>query len=108
MTHSFNLHYLPDIPARRKDEVNVPHRIIRLSIEVILILGADIRLPALPRVNIDIQVSIRPFVDRAIPTVTALEDQEHLVTGVREIPYTNSILQLSGQIAIDAASVPCQ
>ena len=67
-------HDLPDIPARRKDEVNVPHRIIRLSIKVILIRGADIRPPALPRVNIDIQVPVRPFVDGAAPTVPALED----------------------------------
>jgi len=99
---------LPDIPAWRKDEVNTKHRIIRLSIEVILILGADIRPPTLPRVNIDIQVSIRPLVDRTIPTVTALEDQERLVAGVREVADTNGIFQLSSQIAIDVASIPCQ
>jgi hypothetical protein len=99
---------LPDIPAWRKDEVNTKHRIIRLSIEVILILGADIRPPTLPRVNIDIQVSVRPLVDRSIPTVTALENQEHLVTGMRKIPHANGIFQLSGQIAIDVASIPCQ
>ena len=99
---------LPDIPARRKDEVNALHRIIRLSIKVILILGADIRPPALPRIDIDIQVPIRTFVDRAIPTVTALENQEHLVTGMRKIPHANGIFQFSGQITIDLASVPCQ
>ena len=83
---------LPDIPKQRKDEVNALHRIIRLPVKVVFTLGTDIWLPALPRVNIDIQVSIRPFADRTVPTVAALEDQEHLAAAVREIADANSIL----------------
>ena len=104
----FSISYLPDIPVRRKDEVNATYRIIRFPIKVILILGAAIRLPALSRVSIDIQVPARPFVNGAAPTVTALENQKHLAAGVREVADTNGILQFSGQIAIGHVPIRCQ
>jgi len=97
--------HLPDIPKRREYEVNVLHTIIRFSVKVVLTFGTDIRFPSFLGGNINIQVPISSLVDRPIPTVTPLEDQKYLVTGVREITHANCILQLSSQIAVDAASV---
>jgi len=79
--------------------------IIWLTIKIIPVFGTDVRFTVLPWGNIDIQVSIRPFVNGPVPTVAALEDQQHLVASVWKIAYANGILQVPCKIAINRNSV---